>query len=175
MLLSKIAVGVNPPEDFNVVIEISMNSNTPVKYEFDKESGAICVDRIMQAPMYYPCNYGFIPHTLSGDGDPVDVLVATSVPFIPGGVVRCRPVGVLLMEDESGYDEKILAVPLSKIDPSWERVHSINDIEESLKNRIIHFFENYKKLENAKWVKVLGWEDIEKAKQFIVDGIERAK
>jgi inorganic pyrophosphatase len=173
MLIDKISVGKNPPEEINVIVEIPMNSSSPVKYEFDKESGAIFVDRIMQAAMYYPCNYGFVPHTLSGDGDPVDVLVASSTPFIPGSVVKCRPVAVLMMEDESGFDEKILAVPISKLDSAWDNVKSINDVSESLKDRITHFFENYKKLEKGKWVKVVGWEDEAKAKEFILDGIKR--
>lgn len=173
MLIDKISVGKNPPEEINVIIEIPMNSSSPVKYEFDKESGAIFVDRIMQAAMYYPCNYGFVPHTLSGDGDPVDVLVASSTPFIPGSVVKCRPIAVLMMEDESGFDEKILAVPISKVDSSWDHVKSIKDVSDSLKDRIMHFFENYKKLEKGKWVKVVGWEDTAKAKQFIIDGMER--
>jgi inorganic pyrophosphatase len=173
MLIDKISVGKNPPEEINVIIEIPMNSSSPVKYEFDKESGAIFVDRIMQAAMYYPCNYGFVPHTLSGDGDPVDVLVASSTPFIPGSVVKCRPIAVLMMEDESGFDEKILAVPISKVDASWDQVKSIKDVSDSLKDRITHFFENYKKLEKGKWVKVVGWEDTAKAKQFITDGIEK--
>ena len=175
MLIDKISIGKNPPEEVNVIIEIPMNSSSPVKYEFDKESGAIFVDRIMQAAMYYPCNYGFVPHTLSRDGDPVDVLVASCTPFIPGSVVKCRPVAVLAMEDESGFDEKILAVPISKVDPSWDNVKTIKDVSESLKDRITHFFENYKKLEKGKWVKVTGWEDAAQAKQFILEAIARAE
>jgi inorganic pyrophosphatase len=175
MLIDKISIGKNPPEEVNVIIEIPMNSSSPVKYEFDKESGAIFVDRIMQAAMYYPCNYGFVPHTLSRDGDPVDVLVVSCTPFIPGSVVKCRPVAVLAMEDESGFDEKILAVPISKVDPSWNNVKTIKDVSEALKDRITHFFENYKKLEKGKWVKVTGWEDAEQAKQFILEAIARAE
>ena len=175
MLIDKISIGKNPPEEINVIIEIPMNSSSPVKYEFDKESGAIFVDRIMQAAMYYPCNYGFVPHTLSGDGDPVDVLVASTTAFIPGSLVKCRPVAVLMMEDESGLDEKILAVPISKVDSSWEDVKSIQDVSASLKDRITHFFENYKKLEKGKWVKVIGWEDAPKAKELILEAISRAK
>jgi inorganic pyrophosphatase len=160
--------------DFNVIIEIPMNSN-PVKYEFDKDSGAILVDRFMQVAMSYPCNYGFIPHTLSDDGDPADVLVITQYPIYPGAVIKVRPVGVLIMEDESGMDEKILAVPTSKLDTSFDSIVDINDVEEMLKNRIKHFFEHYKKLEKNKWVKIIGWNDAQKAKDLIEEAIKKAK
>lgn len=160
--------------DFNVIIEIPMNSD-PVKYEFDKEAGAIFVDRFMQSPMFYPCNYGFIPHTLSDDGDPADVLVISNYPIVPGAVIRVRPVGVLMMEDESGLDEKILAVPVSKIDATFEPVKDIDDVLPMLKDRITHFFEHYKKLEKGKWVKILGWEDARKANVIIEEAIARAK
>jgi len=149
-----------------------MNDN-PVKYEIDKESGAIFVDRFIQVAMFYPCNYGFIPHTLSGDGDPVDVLVLSNYPVIPGAVMKCRPVGVLMMEDESGVDEKIIAVPIDKVDISFSNVKDINDVNNDVKLRIKHFFEHYKDLEKGKWVKILGWEDIKKAKSLIEEGVKR--
>lgn len=160
--------------DFNVIIEIPMNDN-PVKYEFDKESGAIMVDRFMQVSMSYPCNYGFIPHTLSDDGDPADVLVIAHYPVIPGAVIKVRPVGVLLMEDESGMDEKILAVPISKLDITFDHIQDIGDVPEMLKQRINHFFEHYKKLEKEKWVKIIGWEGTEKAKALIEEAIARVR
>ena len=171
MQIDKIIAG-NLPDEINVVIEIPMNDN-PVKYEIDKESGAIFVDRFIQVAMFYPCNYGFIPHTLSGDGDPVDVLVLSNYPVIPGAVMKCRPVGVLMMEDESGVDEKIIAVPIDKVDISFSNVKDINDINNDVKLRIKHFFEHYKDIEKGKWVKILGWEDIKKAKSLIEEGVKR--
>ena len=171
MQIDKIIAG-NLPDEINVVIEIPMNDN-PVKYEIDKESGAIFVDRFIQVAMFYPCNYGFIPHTLSGDGDPVDVLVLSNYPVIPGAVMKCRPVGVLMMEDESGVDEKIIAVPIDKVDISFSNVKDINDVNNDVKLRIKHFFEHYKDLEKDKWVKTLGWEDIKKAKSLIEEGVKR--
>ncbi|MDA9163758.1 inorganic diphosphatase [Rickettsiaceae bacterium] len=158
--------------DFNVIIEIPMN-DVPVKYEFDKESGAIMVDRFMQVSMSYPCNYGFIPHTLSDDGDPADVLVMTQHPVIPGSVIKARPVGVLIMEDESGMDEKILAVPISKLDVTFDSINDIEDVPEMLKARINHFFEHYKHLEKGKWVKIIGWKNAAKAKELIAEAIDR--
>ena len=160
------------PDEFNVIIEIPMNDN-PVKYELDKESGAIFVDRFMQVSMFYPCNYGFIPNTLSGDGDPVDVLVLSTYPIIPSAVVKCRPVGVLMMEDESGLDEKIIAVPVSKVDISFDNIRNITDVTGIVKNRIKHFFEHYKDMDKDKWVKVLEWGDIEIAKNLIEEGVKR--
>lgn len=159
---------------FNVIIEIPMNDN-PVKYEFDKEVGAIMVDRFMQAPMFYPCNYGFIPHTLSQDGDPADVLVMSQYPIIPGAIIKVRPVGVLIMEDESGIDEKILAVPTNKIDVTFENIKDIIDVPQIIKDRVNHFFENYKKLEKGKWVKIVGWQNAKKALDLIEEAITRAK
>ena len=158
--------------DFNVIIEIPMNGS-PVKYEFDKDAGAIIVDRFMQVSMSYPCNYGFIPHTLSNDGDPADVLVIAQYPIVPGAIVAVRPVGVLMMEDESGMDEKILAVPISKLDVTFDSVQDINDVPDMLKQRINHFFEHYKKLEKNKWVKIVGWENVDKAKEIIAEAIAR--
>jgi len=159
-------------DDFNVIIEIPMN-DVPVKYEFDKDSGAIMVDRFMQVAMSYPCNYGFIPHTLSDDGDPADVLVITQYPVVPGSVIKTRPVGVLIMEDESGMDEKILAVPISKLDVTFDSVKDIEDVSEMLLARIKHFFEHYKHLEKGKWVKIIGWKNAAKAKELIEEAIDR--
>ena len=141
--------------------------------ELDKESGAIFVDRFMQVSMFYPCNYGFIPNTLSGDGDPVDVLVLSNYPIIPSAIVKCRPIGVLMMEDESGLDEKIIAVPVSKVDISFDNIRNITDVAGIVKNRIKHFFEHYKDLDKDKWVKVLEWGDIEIAKNLIEEGVKR--
>lgn len=174
MLMDKIAIGDNPPEEINVIIEIPMNSD-PVKYEFDKESGAVFVDRFMQAAMHYPANYGFIPHTLGGDGDPIDVLVICNYPIVPGAVIKARPIGVLVMEDESGMDEKIIAVPTVKLDPSFENIKDIEDVNPFLKGKITHFFEHYKMLEKNKWVKVKSFENKEKAIGYIKEGIARAK
>lgn len=158
--------------DFNVIIEIPMN-DTPVKYEFDKEIGAIMVDRFMQVSMSYPCNYGFIPNTLSDDGDPADVLVIAQYPILPGAIIKVRPVGVLMMEDESGMDEKILAVPTSKLDITFDSIQDIGDVSEMLKSKIKHFFEHYKELEKGKWVKILGWKDAATAKATIEEAIDR--
>jgi inorganic pyrophosphatase len=174
MDINKIGAGKNAPEEVNVVIEVPMGSD-PVKYEFDKESGAIMVDRFVQTAMFYPCNYGFIPCTLSKDGDPVDVLVIANNPIIPGAVIKARPIGVLMMEDESGMDEKVLAVPTTKLDPYFSNIKSYKDLPEVLVNRIKHFFENYKALEKGKWVKVAGWEDEVAAKKVILEGLDLAK
>lgn len=174
MDIKKIAVGKNAPDEVNVIIEIPQDSGS-IKYEFDKEIGAIVVDRFMPTSMSYPCNYGFIPNTLSGDGDPVDVLVYSREPIHPGALISVRPIGVLLTEDESGKDEKLLAVPAGKIDVFMKDIKSYKDLPEIAINRISHFFENYKKLEAGKWVKVSGWEDADKAKEIILEGIKRAQ
>ncbi|MDX1917499.1 MAG: inorganic diphosphatase [Rickettsiaceae bacterium] len=174
MNINKISPGQNAPEEINVIVEIPMNSD-PVKYEVDKDTGALFVDRFMQVAMSYPCNYGFVPNTLGGDGDPIDVLVVSLYPAAAGSVIRCRPVGVLMMEDESGQDEKIIAVPVAKVDVSMENIKTYSDLNPYLLKRIIHFFETYKDLEQGKWVKILGWKDIEKAKNLITCSIERAK
>lgn len=174
MDINKIGAGKNAPEEVNVIIEVPMGSD-PVKYEFDKEAGAIMVDRFVQTAMFYPCNYGFVPCTLSKDGDPVDVLVIANNPIIPGAVIKARPIGVLMMEDESGMDEKVLAVPTTKLDPYFSNIQSYKDLPEVLINRIKHFFENYKALEKGKWVKVAGWEDEMAAKKVILEGLELAK
>ncbi|MCD6034597.1 MAG: inorganic diphosphatase [Rickettsiales bacterium] len=173
MDIKSISTGKNPPEVVNVVIEVPANAD-PIKYEFDKDAGAIVVDRFLSTPMHYPCNYGFIPHTLSGDGDPADVLVVAPYPLAPGCVIAVRPVGVLLMEDESGQDEKILAVPVQKLTKLYDNVNSYTDLPESLRAQITHFFEHYKDLEKGKWVKVTGWEGAEKAKSLILEAIENA-
>lgn len=170
----KIPIGQNPPTDVNVIIENPMGGE-PIKYEIDKESGAMFVDRFLHTAMYYPGNYGFIPHTLSGDGDPVDVLVISRMAVMPGAVMRSRPIGVLLMEDDKGLDEKIIAVPHSKLYPYHDNVEDIDQLRPILKDKIAHFFAHYKDLEPNKWSKVLGWGDAEKAGQMILEGVERAK
>ena len=170
MSLSKVTPGKNAPDTFNVIIEIPMNAD-PVKYEVDKESGAIFVDRFMSTSMHYPTNYGYVPNTISGDGDPVDVLVITPVPLIPGVVVTCRPIGILKMTDEAGEDGKVLAVPTDKIlsiYTQWQKPEDLNPLR--LKT-IAHFFEHYKDLEEGKWVKINGWEGPESAKKEILEGI----
>lgn len=174
MDIKKISHGKNPPEEINVIIEIPGNSS-PVKYEIDKDSGAIFVDRFVQASMSYPCNYGFIPHTLSDDGDPTDVLVLADMPLLPGCVIAARPIGVLMMEDESGFDEKILAVPTKKAHPLYNDIESHKDLPEILLDKIEHFFKHYKALEKDKWVKIVGWDDKNKAKELIVSAIEKEK
>lgn len=174
MALKHITSGKNIPEDVNVLIENPMGGD-PVKYEMDKDSGLMFVDRFLHTAMYYPGNYGFIPHTLSGDGDPVDVLVIGNVPVVPGAIIRSRPVGVIMMEDESGIDEKIIAVPVAKLHPYHDNVTDYTHIRPILREQIEHFFSHYKDLEKNKWVKVKGWGDAEQAKKFIIEGIERAK
>jgi inorganic pyrophosphatase len=174
MDLSKISVGKKCPDEVNVVIEIPANSG-PIKYEFDKDSGAIVVDRIMQTAFSYPCNYGFIPNTLSGDGDPADVLVYSNVVLSPGVVISVKPIGVLLTEDEKGKDEKILAVPGDKIDPFFANVNSYKDLPPMVIKKIEHFFENYKDLEPGKWVKSNGWGDAAEAKEIIMQAIQRVE
>jgi len=168
MSLKLVSPGKNPPEEINVIVEIPKDSE-PVKYEMDKESGAIFVDRILSTPMRYPCNYGFVPQTLCGDGDPADVLVVLPLPLVPGSVVRCRPVGVLKMSDEAGSDEKILAVPVAKIFSGYAHVEDINHVSSHWLERIGHFFEHYKDLEKGKWVKIEGWGDAAEAKKILVE------
>lgn len=173
MDVSKIPAGKKTPWDINVVIEVPMGA-APVKYEMDKDSGALFVDRILFTAMHYPCNYGFIPNTLGGDGDPLDVLVASQLPVVPGSVFRVRPIGVLMMEDEGGMDEKILAVPVSKLTPYFDKVKSYEDLPEILIKQIGHFFERYKDLEPNKWVKVTGWKGADDAAKLIEEGIANA-
>ncbi len=172
MILDRVPPGADVPNDINVIIEIPSHSD-PVKYEVDKETGAMFVDRFMNTAMYYPCNYGYIPHTLSDDGDAADVLVVTPTPLISGSVIRCRPVGMLKMTDESGIDAKILAVPVDKLAVQYRGVKKLADMEPLLLDQISHFFEHYKDLENNKWVKIEGWVDIEEAKAEILESIER--
>lgn len=163
----KVQAGKSLPDDINVVIEIPANSN-PIKYEIDKDSHAVFVDRFMATPMFYPANYGYIPHTLSEDGDPLDVLVVTPYPVVPGSVVRARPVGILNMSDEAGKDAKLIAVPHEKLTVLYKNVKEVSDLPELLVKQIEHFFENYKDLEPGKWVKVDGWADAEAARQEIL-------
>ena len=172
MGLERVPSGKDLPNDFNVVIEIPMHSD-PVKYEVDKDSGAIFVDRFMSTAMHYPCNYGYIPHTIAGDGDPVDVLVVTPFALPPGSVVRCRPLGMLSMEDEAGEDAKLLAVPVDKLTPMYRNVKTPADLPQILLDQISHFFEHYKDLEPGKFVKVRGWQDGEAAKAEIMGGVKR--
>ncbi len=171
MSLELVPSGRALPDDFNVIIEIPMNSE-PVKYEVDKHSGAIFVDRVLTTPMRYPCNYGYIPHTLSGDGDPADVLVVMPLPLIPGCVIRCRPIGILKMIDEAGGDAKLIAVPVSKVFSAYDHIKSVDELPDSTKERIQHFFEHYKDLEKGKWVKVEGWADVNAARQEILDAVK---
>lgn len=174
MDISRIPVGDNPPWDLNVIIEVPVGGD-PVKYEMDKASGALFVDRIMHTSMRYPCNYGFVPHTLSDDGDPVDVLVVARSQFIPGAVVRARPIGVLFMEDESGKDEKILAVPVDRLFPFYKGVKSYSELPDIVTQQISHFFNHYKDLEEGKWVRVQRWGDADEAAQMILEAVEREK
>jgi len=170
MSFDLVSAGKDVPNDINVIIEIPAQAD-PVKFEVDKDSGEVFVDRFMSTSMRYPLDYGYVPHTLAGDGDPVDVLVVTPFPLLPGVVVRCRPVGVLKMEDESGMDAKVIAVPVSKLTPLYDKVEGVEDLPELLMQQTMHFFEHYKDLEAGKWVKVIGWGDIEEARQEILDGV----
>jgi inorganic pyrophosphatase len=170
MSLDNVTPGKNVPESFNVIIEIPMNAD-PIKYEVDKDTGAIFVDRFMSTAMHYPTNYGYVPKTLSGDGDPVDVLVITPVPLIPGVVVACRAIGILKMNDEAGEDGKVLAVPIDKVLSIYSHWHKPEDIHPMRLNTIQHFFEHYKDLEPGKWVKIIGWEGPEAAHKEILDGV----
>lgn len=173
MDISKIPLGNNPPWDINVIIEVPLGSD-PVKYELDKASGAMFVDRFLHTSMHYPGNYGFVPHTLAEDGDPVDVLVVGRVPVVPGAVLRARPVGVLIMEDEEGNDEKILAVPVDDLHPFWSNISSFRDLPKTLVETVAHFFGHYKDLEDGKWVKVKRWGEAEEATELIRQGIANA-
>jgi inorganic pyrophosphatase len=172
MRIDAIAIGRNPPEDVNVIIEVQ-NGGEPVKYEMDKESGTLFVDRFLYTPMRYPGNYGFVPHTLSDDGDPIDVLVANTRPIVPGAVINVRPVGVLKMSDDGGTDEKIIAVPSPKLTQRYVGVHNYTDLPAITLQQIQHFFEHYKDLEPGKWVKLDGWGDQAEAKRLILESIQR--
>ncbi|MBN9436659.1 inorganic diphosphatase [Bosea sp. (in: a-proteobacteria)] len=174
MRLDAISIGKNPPDEVNVVIEVAIGGE-PIKYEMDKEAGTLFVDRFLYTPMRYPGNYGFIPHTLSEDGDPCDVLVANTRPLVPGSYIAVRPIGVMMMEDEGGGDEKIIAVPVPKLTRRYENVHNYTDLPKITLDQIQHFFEHYKDLEPGKWVKFTGWGDAAKAKELILEAVERAK
>ncbi|KXI21505.1 inorganic diphosphatase [Photobacterium sanguinicancri] len=174
MSLNNVPAGKDIPEDIYVVIEIPANAD-PIKYEVDKDTGAIFVDRFMSTTMFYPCNYGYVNNTLSLDGDPVDVLVPTPHPLVPGAVIRCRPVGVLKMSDESGEDAKVVAVPHSKLSKEYDHIQDVGDLPELLRAQITHFFERYKELEVGKWVKVEGWGDVAAAKEEILASYQRAQ
>jgi inorganic pyrophosphatase len=174
MIIEKVSIGKNPPKEVNVVVEVPVGGE-PIKYEMDKDAGALVVDRFLYTPMRYPGNYGFIPHTLSDDGDPIDVLVANQRGIIPGAIMAVRPVGVLKMEDEAGGDEKIIAVPVPKLTRRYEHIHNYTDMPGITREQIEHFFSHYKDLENGKWVKVVGWGDHAEAESMIIAAIERAK
>jgi inorganic pyrophosphatase len=174
MRIEAIATGKNPPEDVNVIIEVPVGGE-PIKYEMDKEAGTLFVDRFLHTSMRYPGNYGFVPHTLSGDGDPIDVLICSTRALVPGCVINVRPVGVLIMEDNAGQDEKIIAVPSPHLTKRYEKVFNYTDLPQITLDQVAHFFEHYKDLEPGKWVKIEGWRDAAHAKQMIVEAIERAK
>lgn len=174
MSLKDVSAGKKLPDEVNVIIEIPANAD-PIKYEVDKDTGALWVDRFMSTPMFYPCNYGYVNDTLSLDGDPVDVLVPTPYPLQAGSVITCRPVGVLLMTDEKGEDAKVIAVPVSKLTKEYDHIQDVGDLPELLKAQITHFFERYKELEKGKWVKVEGWGDIAAAKHEIQSSFDRAQ
>ena len=174
MRIEAISIGNNPPEDVNVIIEAPVGGQ-PIKYEMDKDAGVLVVDRFLYTPMTYPGNYGFVPHTLSDDGDPIDVLVCNTRPLIPGCVINVRPIGVMLMEDNSGQDEKIIAVPTHALTKRYDSVKDYNDLPEITLKQIEHFFEHYKDLEPGKWVKIGGWQNVDTAKTLILEAVERAK
>lgn len=174
MDISKIPIGENPPFDLNAIIEIPQGSTSPVKYEFDKASGALFVDRFLRTSMYYPVNYGFVPHTLSADGDPIDIMVLANTAVVPGCVIRCRPVGALMLKDEAGGDEKILAVPVDKLNPYYGDIRHPNDMRPTMREQIAHFFEHYKDLDRGKWVSVGEWVGPDEAARLITEAIERA-
>jgi inorganic pyrophosphatase len=174
MRIDAIPIGQNPPEDINVIIEVPVGGE-PIKYEMNKEAGTLFVDRFLYTPMRYPGNYGFVPHTLSADGDPVDVLVCNTRAIFPGAVINCRPVGVLVMEDDGGGDEKIIAVPTSKLTQRYDKIRDYTDLPDISMSQVEHFFNHYKDLEPEKWVKIGHWGKADEARQCILDCIERAK
>ncbi|MFT4277887.1 MAG: inorganic diphosphatase [Rhodopseudomonas sp.] len=173
MRIDAVSVGVNPPYDVNVIIEVPVGGE-PIKYEMDKAAGTLVVDRFLYTSMHYPGNYGFIPHTLSDDGDPCDVLVANTRGIVPGAVMSVRPVGVLYMSDEAGHDEKIIAVPSSKLTQRYDRIKTYSDLPEITLAQFQHFFEHYKDLEPGKWVKVVRWGGADEAHKLILEGLDRA-
>jgi len=174
MRIEAIPIGDNPPEDINVIVEVPVGGE-PIKYELNKEAGTLFVDRFLYTPMRYPGNYGFVPHTLSDDGDPIDVLVANTRPLVPGCVIAARPIGVLVMEDEQGQDEKIVAVPSTRITRRYEKIRDFAELPEITRDQINHFFEHYKDLETGKWVKIHDWGNAAQAKTMIQQGISRAR
>lgn len=174
MRVDAIAIGNNPPEDVNVIIEVPLGGQ-PIKYELDKEAGTLVVDRFLYTSMSYPGNYGFVPHTLSDDGDPIDVLVCNTRELVPGCVINARPIGVLIMEDNAGQDEKVLAVPSPALTQRYDTVHNFSDLPDITLQQIEHFFEHYKDLEPGKWVRIGDWQDATEARRMIVEAIERAK
>ena len=174
MRLEAVAIGNNPPHEVNVVIEVPIGGE-PIKYEMDKASGALVVDRFLYTAMRYPGNYGFIPHTLSGDGDPCDVIVANTRGIAPGAIMSCRIVGVLVMEDEAGGDEKLIAVPAPKLTQRYDHIENYTDLPAITLQQIEHFFSHYKDLEPGKWVKIVRWGDADEARKMVLEGIERAK
>lgn len=173
MRLDAIPVGKQPPDDINVIIEVPVGGE-PIKYELEKESGALFVDRFLYTPMRYPGNYGFVPHTLCGDGDPLDVLAANTRALVPGSVINCRPVGVLVMEDEAGMDEKLIAVPASKLTKRYDSVRTVADLPQITRSQIEHFFQHYKDLEPGKWVRIVEWGDAGAARNVVMQAIELA-
>ena len=174
MRIEAISIGDNPPDDVNVIVEVPVGGQ-PIKYEMDKEAGTLVVDRFLYTPMTYPGNYGFVPHTLSDDGDPIDVLVCNTRPLVPGCLINVRPIGVLIMEDNAGTDEKVIAVPTPKLTLRYANVHNYSDLPEITLQQIEHFFEHYKDLEPGKWVKIGGWHDAAYARRMITEAIDRAK
>ena len=174
MRIEAIPSGNNPPEDINVIIEVPVGGE-PIKYEMDKASGTLFVDRFLYTPMRYPGNYGFVPHTLSEDGDPIDVLVCNTRAIVPGAVINCRPVGVLVMEDDGGGDEKLIAVPSTKLTKRYDKIRTVSDLPGIAVQQIEHFFAHYKDLEPGKWVKIDHWGDADEAKSLIRQAIERAR
>ncbi len=174
MRIDAIAIGDNPPEDVNVIVEVPVGGE-PIKYEMDKESGTLFVDRYLYTPMRYPGNYGFVPHTLSSDGDPIDVLVCSTRAIVPGAVINCRVVGALVMEDDGGGDEKLIAVPTTRLTRRYEKVHDYSDLPEITLSQIEHFFTHYKDLEPDKWVKIDHWADAAEARKLLVEAIARGK
>ena len=174
MRIDAIAIGKNPPEDINVIVEVPVGGQ-PIKYEMDKDAGTLVVDRFLYTPMTYPGNYGFVPHTLCLDGDPLDVLICNTRPLVPGCVINVRPIGVLIMEDNAGQDEKVIAVPNFHLTKRYDGIHNYSDLPEITLNQIAHFFGHYKDLEPGKWVKIGDWRGADVAQQLIVEAIERAK
>jgi inorganic pyrophosphatase len=172
--IEAVSIGADPPREINVIVEVPVGGE-PIKYEMDKHAGTLVVDRFLYTSMRYPGNYGFVPHTLSGDGDPVDVLIANQRAIVPGAIIAVRPIGVLRMQDEAGIDEKVIAVPVSRLTRRYDQVADYTDLPEITLKQIQHFFEHYKDLEDGKWVKLLGWGNVDEAKTVVLESIARAK